>query len=1179
MKFSKLYLKAFGPYTERLIDFESSPGSLHIVYGLNEAGKSSMLRAIRALLYGIEEKTRDNFLHENSTLRIGGVLVAEGHRRLAIMRRKGRKSTVREWNGTTGPDCEGSVIDDSTLSEFLGGLDKEQFGLLFGIDRDELIRGGNEILEGEGEVGESLFEAGAGLVGLRKLRGALEAEAAALFAPKASKPVINEAVSTYEEARAVVRQTAVRTEEWTGRDEALRAARDALEQNGTTLTERRLQRERLGRISRNLGPIAQREECTKQLVELAGTPDLPHDFAERRVAVVTARADAERRKSDAEKKVADFEAQLEGLVVPAGFVERAALIQEVQSRVGAFQKAGLELPGVEAQVRSSQERLVAKCRELGVTPDLQEIEKLRPKKADQAKVRGLIKEHADLTGRLSELVRQETDLQTQLEQAEKEFDERGRPKDAGALVEAIETAAALGDAERRFGESRRDIASGKEDLERKLRALWQGPVAALRDLRVPSKATLERLLKEAEAIATERAAIVARAGNLRGDQANLQAKKVTLEASGSVASGHDLEAARKHRDLGWEFIRRAFIDRKAKPDQLGKQYGSVVPLPEAYQAAVRHTDSIADTLRHDAHRIAEHAGTVERIAQIAGAMSEHEKALAELAARDEKWQEEWNGLIGSLRIGVKTVREVEEWLQERERVVARFTEIEKKETEAEGIEKAIQDVRGRLESALTGVGISLDPKSTYSAVLAKAKGVRAGLDKETADYEQAKKNIMKLRTNLASHKKRGEGLSGELAGWRSRWITAITPLGLGAQSEPTEAEDRGRLLEELFEVVDELRRLQGTVEVHSAALSTFAKEVCELAAALGVEAGTKSTTEVVTAIVTQYEHAVRTVHDRDRVSNLLESETSLLGEAVSELRRRDEEVQELCRLASVSDVSRLQEVEARAMRKRELLTELRQVERQLLEQNSMTLDNIVEEAASVDRDTLQVQIAALDQEMKELDSDRVILAQRMRDAEVALNEVDGGSRSAEAAQRAQDVLAKIKSAVEDYAQLKLSSFVIAKSIEAYRQKHQGPILKRAGEYFATLTCDKFRGLEVDFDENDRQVLVGIRNDAAGRRVKVQGMSDGTRDQLYVALRLAAIERHLESGKAIPLIVDDVLVQFDDDRAAAALKALAMMATKTQVLLFTHHGHLLPLAKQVSPEGLLAVHTIEYPLAA
>ena len=1179
MRFSKLYLKAFGPYTERLIDFDSSRSSLHIVYGPNEAGKSSMLRAIRALLYGIEEKTQDNFLHENSNLRVGGILLAEENRRLAIMRRKGRKSTVREWDGNTGPDCEGNVLDDGVLSEFLGGLDEDQFGLLFGIDRDELIRGGNEILEGEGEVGESLFEAGAGLVGLRKLRGALEAEAAALFAPRASKPVINEAIGAYDEARAVAKQAAVRTEEWTTREEALRIASGALEQNGTAVTERRLQRERLSRIYRNLGPIARREESTRQLAELSEIPDLSHDFPEKRVAAVTARADAERRKSDAEKKVVDFEALLQGLITPTGFLERAALIQGVQSRLGAFQNASLELPGVEAQVRSSQERLVAKCRELGIAPDLQKIEKIRPKKTDQTKVRGLIKEHADLTGRLSELGRQETDLATQLEQAKREFDERGQPKNTGALGQAIEAAATLGDAERRLGESRRDIASGKEDLERQFRSLWQGTILELRDLRVPSKATLERLLKEAEAITTERVVVVARVRNLRGDQANLQAKKVTLEAPGSVASGHDLEAARKHRDLGWEFIRQAFVERKAEPDQLGKQYGSDVPLPEAYQAAVRHADGIADTLRHDAQRIAEHAGTVERIAQVGGAMGEDDEVLAQIATREEKWREEWNSLVTSLGIEVKTVRELEEWLQERERIVARSIEIERKETEAGIVEKAIHDAHGRLEAALTSIGIRLAPKSAYSVVFTKAKDVLDALGKEAVDYAQAKKNITKLSTDLTSHRKRGESVNDELTSWRSKWTAAIAPLGLAAQCEPTEAEDRVRLLEDLFEVVDELRRLHGSAEAHNAALKAFAKEVSELAAAIGFEVGTRSTTEVVTVIATQYELAVRTAHDRDRLSKSLEGETSTLAEALSELRRREEDVQELCRLAAVPDVSDLQAVEAQASRKRELQAELRQIERQLLEQNSAALDSIVEEATSVDRDTVQVQIAGLDQEMKELDSNRVSLAQQMRDAEVALKAVDGGSKSAEAAQCAQDMLAKIKHAAEDYMRLKLSSFAITKAIEAYRQKHQGPILKRAGEYFSTLTCENFRGLEVDFDENDRQVLVGIRNDAAGHRVKVQGMSDGTRDQLYVALRMAAIERHLESGKAIPLIVDDVLVQFDDDRAAAALKALAMMATKTQVLLFTHHGHLLPLAKQVSPEGLLAVHKIEHPLAA
>ena len=62
------------------------------------------------------------------------------------------------------------------------------------------------------------------------------------------------------------------------------------------------------------------------------------------------------------------------------------------------------------------------------------------------------------------------------------------------------------------------------------------------------------------------------------------------------------------------------------------------------------------------------------------------------------------------------------------------------------------------------------------------------------------------------------------------------------------------------------------------------------------------------------------------------------------------------------------------------------------------------------------------------------------------------------------------------------------------------------------------------------------------------MSEGTRNQLYLALRLAAIESHLETGPPIPVIVDDIPVQFDDVRAKAAFEALGMLATRTQVLL-------------------------------
>jgi uncharacterized protein YhaN len=75
------------------------------------------------------------------------------------------------------------------------------------------------------------------------------------------------------------------------------------------------------------------------------------------------------------------------------------------------------------------------------------------------------------------------------------------------------------------------------------------------------------------------------------------------------------------------------------------------------------------------------------------------------------------------------------------------------------------------------------------------------------------------------------------------------------------------------------------------------------------------------------------------------------------------------------------------------------------------------------------------------------------------------------------------------------------------------------------------------------------------------MSDGTRDQLFLSLRLAAVERYLAETEPLPFIADDLFVHFDDARASAGLESLIALGDKTQVLLFTHHRHLAELARQ------------------
>ncbi|KVK87632.1 hypothetical protein WJ47_12455 [Burkholderia ubonensis] len=159
-------------------------------------------------------------------------------------------------------------------------------------------------------------------------------------------------------------------------------------------------------------------------------------------------------------------------------------------------------------------------------------------------------------------------------------------------------------------------------------------------------------------------------------------------------------------------------------------------------------------------------------------------------------------------------------------------------------------------------------------------------------------------------------------------------------------------------------------------------------------------------------------------------------------------------------------------------------------------------------------------------------------------------------------------AVERYIKVRTAARLLSWSIEQYRDAKQGPMLTAASRIFARLTLGSFERLIVDFESNP-PTLQGRRPN--GTAVGVEGMSDGTRDQLYLALRLAALDMHLAQAHVLPFIADDLFINFDVRRAKAGLEALAELSRRTQVLFLTHHDHLLPLVREVFGTTVNAVH--------
>ncbi len=146
--------------------------------------------------------------------------------------------------------------------------------------------------------------------------------------------------------------------------------------------------------------------------------------------------------------------------------------------------------------------------------------------------------------------------------------------------------------------------------------------------------------------------------------------------------------------------------------------------------------------------------------------------------------------------------------------------------------------------------------------------------------------------------------------------------------------------------------------------------------------------------------------------------------------------------------------------------------------------------------------------------------------------------------------AELHRVVERYIDLSLARDLIRDAVDKVRARQQDPLVARAGALFKAMTQGAYVGVGADIDAKGNPVVVG--HSISGTDVLVSKMSDGTRDQLYLAFRLAGLESYCAATEPLPFVADDILVHFDDARSAATLEVLAAFGATTQVLLFTHH---------------------------
>ena len=1169
MRIDRLDLIAYGPFSDKSLNLSDGAAGLHLIYGDNEAGKSTSLRALIAWLFGIPMRTNDNYLHPNPQLRIGGKLKLSGGAEIEFVRRKGKKGTLLD------PGTDDS-LDDSILSPFLPVvIDEFLFTKLYGIDHDRLVAGGQELLNQSGDLGQALFSAAVGTASLREILSDLQNGAEELFKPRASKRLVNRAISSFKEAQKQIKDLSLPVAQWKRLQKELADILAAIQQVEKDIDGKSKEKSRLDRLNRVKGVLAERRAVMFRIEELGEVLLLPQDFDDKRKTAGDKLQNAVETKKRAEAKLSSLKAESGTLNVRNELLDNEAAILTIHKELGAVETAIKDRPrqdGKQRLLRTEAEQLLK-----GVRPDvgLDNADQLRPLTNNKKRISGLAQKHSLLNLKKEKAEATLRDVEDEQETIKKELAEQAQSNlDLSELKAAVAVARKAGDLEQRLTDSQKRDSNEKTTCESELARLgrFSGTIELLSNVSMPVPETLDTFEKRFDQLSEKIRDCGRSQKELKEEQKQAAQDLKTLLLTSDVPTISELDRARLERNTGWTLIKQKYIE-EIDVDKDIAEFTSDSDLATFYEQKIDLADHVSDRLRLAADQVVKRA---DLEAQIENLKSRHDDITVEVGKANEDrqtHQKEWNSIWEPLGVVPGTPREMKQWLLRVDNLLAN---VQAANTISGDAKKLAEDCKALKESVYLQISkfdnsINL-PEMSLEGMLNICE---QRIEQEEAALERKRRLEHSLADTEIRIKRACEeitSIENDQAGWAQEWGQAIDGLGLKPDVHPEQATEVFDQLLAFFEKLDKSEELRKRIYGIDQVSEKFKKKVFEIADRIGFK---RDGREAIT-IAAQLNRDLNEAREARASLKKIKAQAKEIKEEIEDtditIRTAQEQLASLRDQARVETDDELEPAGESSRKMRELQQKLDTLEQELTRNgDGLSIPELEKEAAESDIDAIEGELERVSSELTELQENRDTLRDQRQTVQNEIKAKDGSALAANASEEAEQQLATMVSGVEQYLRLQIAALILEQRIEDYRKKNQAPVLARAGELFAKLTLGSYANLRDELDESGKPILLGVRpNDA---EVSVAGMSDGTRDQLYLALRLATLEQHLGKGEPMPFVVDDILIGFDDNRTRICLEVLAELALSTQVLLFTHHRRVLALAGELDAQAGIFMHEL------
>ena len=721
-----------------------------------------------------------------------------------------------------------------------------------------------------------------------------------------------------------------------------------------------------------------------------------------------------------------------------------------------------------------------------------------------------------------------------------------------ALSDLLEQARRLGDPDTQSDA----LASERQRLDAALEATlagmgpWRQPIDRLQAMLVPQASQVDALRVQQH---DDGRALQARQEALQKKIQDIQQQEqalLQLVRHHQPISREDVAQARQQRDDDWQAI-------KADPATLSARAG-------AFEARMHEADTLADArlerAQHEADRQS-YANQLEKLKlECTGIESDIQAIETRMARRLTDWQTQ----AAACSLPDLPLDAAPTWLKRHQDALELLARRQNAENQLQALHQRVGALRQALTDRLalpatTRLDDGLRQARERLETAQRIAGQRSTLETQIQD---AQRRLVPLQTALTQAESQWQE-------WQQAWQAALAEAGHEDTLPVEQLETRLARMQDIETLLAQMDSLRADeIEPLKSTLDSWIRHARTLADQLMPDApADMPPQDIALTLAGRLKTARQDEAEHDRLQQQQARDRQALEAARQQQIQVDALLQPLRVAAGIDDMAQLGPAIARSEERRQIEHEIRRIETALREAgDGQPLESLRTEAASIEPDQLQVELNRLGTEAEQVVEDISRLGARHGQLKAAFDALNGSDAAARAAARQQEAAAGMAEAAERYLRLKTAARLLQWSMERFRQTRQGPMLARASEIFQALTLGSFSRLLVDADSHDSPRLVSIRTDG-NKPVEVPGLSEGTRDQLYLALRLAALDQQASQGSRMPLIADDLFINFDDRRTEAGLQVLGELSRRMQVILLTHHDHLVPLARQVLGDGL------------